>query len=78
MIEAAVHEGTEGSGYGTFGFAQLPSPGDRIVVPNIRGACDILRVQYVEHHPVKLPPPANAHPEPTASVIVIYESSFGD
>jgi len=78
MIEAIVLGETEGSGYGTFRFSVLPSPGDRIVVGNNRGSCDILEVLYVEHHPVKMPPLAIARPDPWTSVVVAFHSSFGD
>lgn len=41
MIEAVIREEAEGSGYGTFQFLALPSPGERVVVGNSRGSLDI-------------------------------------
>ncbi len=76
MIEAIVHGETEGSGYGTFRFVTLPNPGDRLVIGNGGGGLDILSVLYVEHHPVKLPPLANARPDPYVTICVAFHSNF--
>lgn len=56
MIEAKLRTGDEGPTRGTFRFLCAPSAGDQIHVGNRRGSMDILRVLYVEHHPVELPP----------------------
>lgn len=77
MMDATLHEGRDSS-RGTFRFECLPSPGDHIHVGNIRGSMDVLRVVYVEHHPVKLPPGAFARPDPYVSIYVEEVSSYGD
>lgn len=78
MIEALVHgEGSE-TAWGTYRFDVLPSPGDRIVVGNNRGSCDILIVNYVEHHPVQVPTRPNADPNPYVIISATFHESFGD
>lgn len=78
MIRAAVVGTKEGSGWGNFDFLALPAPEDRIVIGNIRGSLDTLRVLYVEHHPVKVPKPMNARPDPHIAIIAEYRDSYGD
>lgn len=78
MIDAAIHEGKEGSGRGTFRFIALPSPGDHIHIGNIRGSMDISRVIAVEHHPVKQPPSALARQDPYVSIQAEEIGSYGD
>ena len=77
MIEASVRRDEEGSGYGTFSFVALPSPGDRIIIGNNSGANDVLTVEYVEHHPVKQPRSPTANPAPWITIAVSFHSSFG-
>ena len=60
MFEAQIVGTGEGSGYGNFNFGHMPSPGDRIVIGNSQGSLDILRVLWIEHHPVKIPTPKTA------------------
>lgn len=78
MIEATIHEGVDGSGRGTFSFLVLPSPGDRLVVGNNRGSCDVLVVEYVEHHPVKVPSGEYARKNPYVTICAVYHSSVGE
>ena len=78
MIDAMIHWEKDGIGFGTHRFDVLPSPGDRLVVGNNRGSNDILIVDYVEHHPVRLPVSPNARPDPYVRICASYHSSFGD
>ena len=78
MIEAAIHGEEPGTAWGNYRFDVLPSPGDRIVVGNNRGSCDVLIVDYVEHHPVIVPTPRMARPDPHVSICATYHHSFGD
>jgi hypothetical protein len=70
---------------GFFQFAQLPAPGDRVMVMNHHGSRDVLGVVLVEHAPVpaepgraepgiKLPPAT----EPTATVYVQWLTEDGE
>ena len=70
MFEAALVGDERGSGFGTFKFEHLPSPGDRIVIGNVIGSLDILRVRWIEHHPVKVPTSPVARPDPTVVICV--------
>ncbi len=78
MIRVSVVGTNEASGWGDFNFLHVPSPEDRIVIGNIRGSLDVLRVLYVEHHPVKVPTPANARPDPYVTIVAEYLDSYGD
>lgn len=89
MIEASVIEPVVNDGdvlddpdkarnYGKFRFSVLPSPGDRIVVGNNRGSCDVLSVLYVEHHPVRVPTSPLARLDPYVVIHVTFLDSFGD
>lgn len=78
MIEAMIYEGRDNSGYGTYGFSHLPSPGDHIHVGNNRGSVDVLRVIQVEHHPVALPVRRNARPDAHVTIRVEPIESYGD
>lgn len=78
MIEARVWCDEPETGWGTYRFEVLPSAGDRIVVGNNRGSCDILVVNYVEHHPVQVPTSPNARPDPYVMVNATFHDSFGD
>lgn len=55
---------------GEFEFIQLPAPGDRIVIGNVRGGIDIMQVLYVEHHPVAIPPSKSARKDASATIYV--------
>lgn len=77
MIEATIATGVEGGGLGRYRFEALPSPGDRIVVGSVSGSCDVLIVDFVEHHPVIVPTPRNARPDPHVMIFVHYYESFG-
>jgi hypothetical protein len=68
VVEVARDETTKGRG--RFEFLQLPAPNDRMTISNGRGGIDILRVIYVEHHPVEIPTPLNAREDATATVLV--------
>lgn len=78
MIEIPVYDEHEGVGYGVYRFTVLPSAGDRIIVSNNRGSCDILSVEHIKHYPAKVPTPPGADSESKARVVVRFESSFGD
>lgn len=77
-IEAVVLGEEPGTNYGLYRFIELPRSGDRIVVGNNRGSCDILVVRYVEHSPVRQPPSRFGYPDPSVRVITSYHSSFGE
>jgi hypothetical protein len=73
MIEATVRGETEGSGYGTFRFLALPSPGDRVVVASMSGAIEVLTVKYIEHRPARFPPTSSsARAEPEVTICVAF------
>lgn len=78
MIEATVHEGRDASSHGTFKFEYAPAPGDHLHVGNNRGSITVLRVLYVEHHPVHLPASVNARQDPYISICVEEIDSYGD
>lgn len=78
MIETMLHEGTEGSSYGVFGFEYMPSPGDHIHIGNARGSIDVLCVMHVQHHPTNVPPLSSGHPRPYVSILVKLIDEYGD
>lgn len=52
---------------------QLPLPGDRAVIGTIKGI-DIWEVLYVEHHPIEIPTPSLARPDPYVVVVRHFEA----
>jgi len=78
-VHANIHEVLHDGGISSRGdheFVQLPSAGDRIVLPNARGALDIMRVLYVEHSPVATIRPRMARSDPRATVVVEWIEDY--
>jgi hypothetical protein len=55
---------------GLYGFVQLPSMGDRVVLPNERGSLDVVGVVQIEHSPSRMRADGQTDKEPLATVYV--------
>ncbi|HEX9491404.1 MAG TPA: hypothetical protein VF930_14045 [Stellaceae bacterium] len=55
---------------GLYGFVQLPTAGDRVMLPNERGSQDVVGVVQIGHSPSRMDADAQADKEPLATVYV--------
>src|SRR5260370_36546384 len=55
---------------GLYGFVQLPTAGDRVMLPNERGSQDVAGVVQIENSPARVQADAPAAKEPRATAYV--------
>ena len=63
---------------GDHDFAQLPQPGDRLVLGNDDGDLEMLRVVRIKHIPIRVPHSKLEGSEPLAMVYVEWEEEWNE
>jgi len=67
-----------GRARGDHEFAQLPQPGDRLVLGNDDGDLEMMRVIRIKHVPIRVPHSKLEGSEPLAMVYVEWEAEWNE